>query len=84
MSTEGTTGASYEILIEHQAYPWGRDKITTAEIRTLGRLPENASVVAVNLADGEESVLDEDDVHELPPLEPGKPSVKRVNFKRGA
>ncbi len=84
MSTEQPIGTSYEILIEEQTHPWGRNTISTAEIRTLGRLPEDCQVVAVDLTDGSESVLDEDDVHELPALDPGKPQTKRMNFKRAS
>lgn len=84
MSTEGPIGNQYEILIEEQTHPWGRNTISTAEIRALGRLPEDCEVVAVDLTDGSESVLGEDDVHELPPLDPGKPTAKRMNFKRGS
>ncbi len=84
MSTEGTAGAPYEISIEGQTHPWGRDTISAAEIRELGGIPDDSPVVAVNLADGEEHVLDEDEVHDVPPLEPGKPVVKRMNFKRGS
>ncbi len=84
MSTEGTPVAEHEVSIEGQTHPWGRDTISAAEIRDLGSLPEDCQVVAVNLADGEEHVLEEDDVHPVPPLEPGKPVVKRVNFKRAS
>ena len=84
MSTEQPIGTSYEIMIEEQTHPWGRNTISTAEIRALGRLPEDSEVVAVDLTDGSERALGEDDVHELPPLEPGKPDMKRMNFKRGS
>lgn len=82
MSTEGAAG--YEISIEGQTHPWGRDTISVAEIRDLGSIPDDCQVVAVNLENGEEHVLDEDDVHSVPPLEPGKPVVKRTNFKRAS
>lgn len=84
MSTEGTPGAPYEISIEGQTHPWGRDTISVAEIRELGDIPQDARVVAVDLVEGHERVLDEDAVHEIPPLEPGKPVVKRTNFKRAS
>ena len=82
MSTEGTADAPYEVSIEGHTHPWGRDTISAAEIREIGQIPDDCDVVAVNLADGEEHVLADDAVHEVPPLEPGKPTVKRVNFKR--
>ncbi len=84
MSTEGTAGARYEVSIEGQTHPWGRDTISVAEIRELGGFPADCQVVAVSLVDGEQRVLDEDAVHEMPPLEPGKPVVKRMNFKRAS
>ena len=84
MSTEGQIGHEYEILIEEQARPWGRNTISTAEIRVLGRLPEDCDVVAVDLTDGSERVLGEDEVHELPPLDPNKPDTKRMNFRCGS
>lgn len=84
MSTEGTAGTPYEISIEGQTHPWGRDTISVAEIRELGDMPQDARVVAVDLVDGQERVLDEEAVHEIPPLEPGKPTVKRTNFKRAS
>lgn len=85
MSTEGNldTVGQYEISIEGKTYPWGRNTISVPEIRDIGGLPADCQVVAVNLADGEQSVLSEDAIHEVPPLEPGKPVVKRVNFKCG-
>lgn len=81
MSTEGTAGASYEISVEGITYPWGRDTISAAEIRDVAGLPADCTIVAVDLADGQEHVLDEDAVHHVPPLDPGKPVVKRTNFK---
>lgn len=84
MSTEGRVVADREISIEGQTYPWGRDTISAAEIRDVASIPEDCQIVAVNLADGKEHVLSEDDVHEVPALEPGKPVVKRTNFKRAS
>lgn len=84
MSYEGAAGAGYEVMIEGEPHNWGRGDISVAEIRELGHLPADCKVVAVDLVDGSERVLDEDVVHEVPPLEPGKPSVKRMNFKCGS
>lgn len=84
MGSEETLGTPYEISIEGQTHPWGRDTISVAEIRELGDIPQDARVVAVDLVDGNERVLDEDAVHEIPPLQPGKPVVKRTNFKRAS
>ena len=84
MSSAESMGAPYEISIEGQTHPWGRDTISVAEIRELGDIPQDARIVAVDLVEGEERVLDEDAVHEIPPLKPGKPVVKRTNFKRAS
>ncbi|HEV2059258.1 MAG TPA: hypothetical protein VGR11_07865 [Solirubrobacteraceae bacterium] len=84
MSYEGTAGGGYEVLIEGQPHRWGRGDISVAEIRELGKLPADCKVVAVSLADAQEHPLDEDAVHEVPPLTPGKPTVKRTNFKCGS
>ena len=83
MSAEGTADAPFEISIEGVTHPWGRDTISAKEIRELGSIPPDCAVVAVDLADGKEHVLEDDEVHRVPPLEPGKPVVKRTNFKRG-
>ena len=84
MGSEGTAGAPYEISIEGQTHPWGRDTISVAEIRELGGIPQDVDVVAVDLVDGGQRVLGEDAVHEIPPLQPGKPVVKRTNFERAS
>lgn len=84
MGTEDRLPVPYEISIEGEARPWGAQTITTGEIRDLGGFPPDANVVAVDLVTGEQTVLPEDAVHELKPLEPGKPVVvKRMNFKAG-
>ena len=80
-STEET---GYEVSIEGQIHPWESDTISVAEIRELGDIPDEAAVAAVSLDDGEEHVLDEDAVHDVPPLEPGKPTVKRTDFRRAS
>ena len=83
MGTEDRLPVPYEVSIEGEARPWGTHTITTAEIRNLGGFPPDAKVVAVDLVTGEQTVLPEDAVHEIPPLDPGKPVVKRMNFKAG-
>ena len=81
MSTEG---AGYEVSVEGEIHQWGSNTISVAEIRELGDIPDDAAVAAVDLVDGEEHVLDEDAVHDVPPLEPGKPMVKRTDFRRAS
>jgi hypothetical protein len=83
MDTDDRLEVPYEVSIEGETHPWGAPTITPADIRDLGGLPPDAKVVAVDLLTGEETVLPEDAVHEIPPLDPGKPLVKRMNFKAG-
>ena len=83
MATEDRLPVSYEISIDGEARPWGSPTITTAEIRDLGGFAPDAPVVAVDLVTGEQTALPEDAVHDIPPLDPGKPVVKRMNFKAG-
>jgi hypothetical protein len=56
--------AEYCIDIEGTIYPWKTDKITVAEIRALGHLPADQSVVAED-GQGQERTLREDEVVHL-------------------
>jgi len=78
MSTEDR---KYDIWIEDTIHAWNRNTITLAEIRELGGLPPDSSVSAVDLVDQKEVQLPEDSVHEIPAREPGRPLVKRTQFK---
>jgi len=78
MSTEDR---KYDIWIEDTIHAWDRNTITLAEIRELGGLPPDSSVSAVDLVDQKEVQLPEDSVHEIPAREPGRPLVKRTQFK---
>jgi hypothetical protein len=73
----------YEVNVEGQIHEWDKDTISVPEIRELGGFPSDSKVVAVNLEDNSEHTLAEDDVHDVVPLSPGKPLVKRRSFKRG-
>ena len=73
-------GPKYEINIEGTLYPWDRDTIMVAEIRTLGSLPTDLPVIEVDLKTNEERTLDEAEVVEL---KPGKGFGRKVSFKRG-
>jgi hypothetical protein len=72
----------YEVNIEGHIHAWNKDTISVQEIRQLGGFAPDSPVVAMNLEDNSEEPLGEDAVHNLVPLEEGKPLVKRKSFKR--
>jgi Multiubiquitin len=78
-----TPDAEHEIMIEDTLYQWGKPTITGQEIKELAGIPQDAAVVKVDLVADTQEPLNDSDVHELPPLEPGKGIVKRVAFRRG-
>lgn len=75
--------AQYEVLIEGRAHCWNQDTISVADLRRLGDLPEDVPVVEEDLRDGSARTLSEAEVLRPGELEEGKPSTKRVNFRRG-
>jgi hypothetical protein len=83
MSTESSADEPrYELWIEDTIHPWHKDTISLAEIRELGGIPADAPVSAVDLVEQQEVPLSEDSVHEVPPRDPGRPLVKRTQFRR--
>jgi hypothetical protein len=83
MSTEAPADdPKYDIWIEDTIHAWDKGRISLAEIRELGGLPADCPVSAVDLVERQEVPLSEDSVHEIPPREPGRPLVKRTQFKR--
>lgn len=85
MSTEEPAGdPKYDIWIGDTIHAWDRNTITLAEIRALGGLPADSPISAVDLVDQQEVQLPEDSVHEIPPRQPGRPLVKRTQFKRSS
>jgi hypothetical protein len=79
---EGAESPGYEVNVEGKMHPWSKGTISTAEVRELGGFPPDAQVAVVDLADNSEEVMPEDAVHDVTPLAPGKPLVKRMSFKR--
>jgi hypothetical protein len=83
MSTESSPDEPrYELWIEDTIHPWHKDTISLAEIRELGGIPADCPVSAVDLVAQREVPLSEDSVHEVPPRDPGRPLVKRTQFRR--
>ncbi len=72
-------GKKLYVNIEGREYPWERDTITAAEIRTLGNLPANLPVVE-EFPDGTERTLGENETVEL---KPGHRYGRAPKFKRG-
>lgn len=82
VSTEASPqGPKYEIWIKDTIHSWDKDTISVAEIRQLGGLPADCPISAVDLVAQQEVPLPEDAVHDVPPREPGRPLVKRTQFK---
>ncbi|MDQ4148842.1 MAG: hypothetical protein M3164_02445 [Actinomycetota bacterium] len=80
---EAGGGPRYGVTIEGQVHEWDKETISVPEIRELGGFPSDSKVVAVDLTDNSERPLSDDAVHNVVPLEPGKPLTKRMEFRRG-
>ena len=82
-------GPTFTVMIEGRLHAWGAKSISVPEIRSLGGLPPDRPIIQVELAGGEdygpvvERPLNEEDVHELMPLQPGRGVVKHIEFRRG-
>jgi hypothetical protein len=89
MSGGDQEAPKFSVMIEGKVRAWGKRTISVPEIRSLGGLPNDRPVLEMEMAGGEdygpitERVLKEDEVHELVPLEPGKPHAKHVTFMGG-
>ena len=84
MSTAENGEPRYEVLVDGRVHQWSKETISVVEIRELGGFADDAKVAAVDLATNDQRALDEDDVHHVPPLQEGKPLVKRMDFKRAS
>ena len=89
MSGGDQEAPKFSVMIEGKVRAWGKRTISVPEIRSLGGLPDDRPVLEMEMAGGEdygpitERVLKEDEVHELVPLELGKPHAKHVTFMGG-
>jgi hypothetical protein len=72
-------GKKFFVNVEGTEYDWGKDSITTGEIRTLGGLPSDQPVVEES-PDGTERSLPEDEVIHL---KPGHRFGRAAKYKRG-
>lgn len=72
-------GQKFFINIEGKEYPWGKDTITTQEIRTIGNLPTDLPVIEEQ-PDGSERTLKEDEVIQI---QPGHRYGRAPKYKRG-
>lgn len=60
------SGKKYYITIEDKVIPWDKETITVSDIRRLGNIPADQSVVE-DTPDGEERTLREDEIIHLKP-----------------
>jgi len=81
MAREGQEkdGKKYYANIEGAEYPWDRETITVADIRTLGNLPPGFPVVEEFPGGTEKTLTD----HEIVLLKPGHRYGRAPKFKRG-
>lgn len=68
------------VNIEGVEHPWCHHIIMVPQIRDLGGLPADQSVLEINLNDNTERTLGECEVVEL---KPGHAFCKKVRYKRG-
>lgn len=72
-------GQKFFVNIEGTEYPWDRETISTAEIRTLGNLPTDMPVIEED-PDGNERTLAEDAVISI---KPGHRHGRAPKYRRG-
>jgi hypothetical protein len=79
-SPAGKSGPKYEVDIEGTKYAWDKDVISVAEIRSLGKLPQDVPVIEIDLKDNTQRTLAEDEVVQL---RPGLGFSKKIKYQRG-
>ncbi len=73
------SGPKYFINIEGTEFEWPKETITVPEIRTLGKIPTDQSIVEED-PDGREHTLTE---NEIVTLKPGHRHGRAPKYKRG-
>jgi len=80
MSKENdNSGKKYYVTIEGVEYPWDKNTISVAEIRTLGKIPLNIPIVE-EFPNGTERTLGENEIIEI---KPGHGFGRSPKYKRG-
>lgn len=72
-------GQKFLVNIEGVEYQWDRDTISTTEIRALGKLPPDQSVIEES-PEGTERTLGED---EIVTIKPGHRHGRAAKYRRG-
>lgn len=73
------SGPKYFVNVEGTEYPWEKETITTQEIRILGNIPPDISVIE-ELPDGTERTLSEG---ETITVQPGHRYGRAPKYRRG-
>ena len=79
MTDKNEKNQKFFVEIDGTEYEWDSSTITTAQIRTLGGIPQNTPVIEVD-PDNNETTLSDTAVITL---KPGHRYGKKVKFKRG-
>lgn len=73
-------GPKYHLNIEGKVFDWDAARISVAQIRHLGGLPDGVPVEMIDLDTNEQRTLSESEVVEL---RPGLGFAKKIKFGRG-
>jgi hypothetical protein len=79
LEKEIQAGQKYFVNIEGVEYPWDKDTITVAEIRTLGNIPADQGIIEEE-PDGSERTLSD---NETITLKPGHRIGRAARYRRG-
>ena len=73
-------GPKYHINIEGKNFDWSESRISVAQLRHLGGLPDGVPVEMIDLDTNEQRTLSEAEIIEL---RPGLGFAKKIKFQRG-